>query len=496
MRRRYLLAAVLLVVVVVGGFSAFLLVPRQTTGCPPVLNRPVARSQLSSSSFGAVTTFSLPGQQRWPNAIEVAPDGSIWFGEQAVPGLAHFYPENGTLVEYAFPGDYTPSQTGRTCSLKTDIWGIALWDGRVWATDAAQNRLMGLSPANDSFRVVPLPGNNTFPYTLTPGPKGGLWFTQPLSGQVGTLFTNGSVVEHSVLLAEQLSGQPLSVKVRGEPDQIVFASASLGYYVDSSPVVNGSAIYAFDPGSFNPVQVGGTNQTLYSPDSIALGDGGIWLAQHGDSSVAFYDLERGSWTIYPTSTVGYVATTLPYFVKTNGSLVWFNEHYGNRMAVMDTSTKTLTEYSVSDPPASNMSQIDNPLTFAIDGGNAWFTELTGNRIGFVDGAYRPSFSVSTNASSGLSIRRGENATVAMDLTGTSSSPLSIKSSISLLTSSAQGKITLRPETGTAVSLNGSQTVAVDVGVGSGVAPGRYTLLLTATDGLVSRSAYVELSVLP
>jgi hypothetical protein len=50
--------------------------------------------------------------------------------------------------------------------------------------------------------------------------------------------------------------------------------------------------------------------------------------------------------------------------------VWFNEHFGNRMAVFDLPDKTLTEYSLSDPAAGNMSQIDNALTFALGGGRA------------------------------------------------------------------------------------------------------------------------------
>ena len=34
------------------------------------------------------------------HAVPVAPDGSVWFGEEAVPALAHFFVTNGTLVEF------------------------------------------------------------------------------------------------------------------------------------------------------------------------------------------------------------------------------------------------------------------------------------------------------------------------------------------------------------------------------------------------------------
>ena len=95
MRRRYIYAAALLVLLSLGGAFAILL-QAQVSGCSSFLGRPVVKSELASRSFGAITTFSLPAPERWPNAIAVAPDGSVWFGEEAVWGLAHLYVTNGT----------------------------------------------------------------------------------------------------------------------------------------------------------------------------------------------------------------------------------------------------------------------------------------------------------------------------------------------------------------------------------------------------------------
>jgi len=494
MRRSYFLVAVFVALLAVSAIVAVSR-PGQASGCPSLLAGHVAKSELASTSFGAVTKFSLP-PARWPNAIAVAPDGSVWFGEEAVPGLAHLYVSNGTLVEYSFPGTYgaSPSQ-GYNCKDRTYIWGVALWDGRIWASDSAQNRLVGLSPSNDTFKVVSLAETDSEPYTLTPGPDDALWFTQVRAGQIGTYFANGTLVEHSVQVPEWLNNASAPVEVPGVPAQIVFVNSTTGYYVDASPLINGSAIFSFDPARFSPEQVGGRNQSLSDPDSIALGDGGIWLAQHADSSLAFYDLEKASWTIYPTSGVGYIGTTLPYFVETNGSLVWFNEHFGNRMAVLDVPNKTLTEYSLSNPPASNISQIDNALTFALGEGRAWFTESTANAIGYLDASYQPSFSVSANDSS-LTLRRGENASLLVNVRGDSLSPVSIKLSTYAWTTTAGGNITMQAGEGEIYPLEGNQSLNVNVDVGLGSAPGNYTLLVTASDGLISCSVYVELSVLP
>jgi len=496
MRGRYLLAISLLVLLSAAGVSGIFR-PAPASSCPSFLGSPVVKSELAWRSFGAVTTFALPTPERWPNAIVVAPDGSVWFGEEAVPALAHLFVANGTLVEYPFPGAYPKnSSEGYDCADKTDIWGVSLWGGRVWATDSAQDRLVGLSPTSDTFRVVTLAASESLPYTLTPGPDDTLWFTQISSGQIGTLFENGTVAEHSVQVPEHLNGTSATVKVPGVPAQIVFANSSTGYYVDASPLISGSAVFAFNPADFRPEPVGEGNQSLSDPDSISLGDGGIWLAQHGDSSLAFENFKSGNWTVYPTSSVGYIGTTLPYFVETNGSLVWFNEHFGNRMAVIDSSDETLTEYSLSDPAAVNMSQIDNALTFALGGGKAWFTESTSDAIGYVDASYHPSFSISANESSGLSVHRGGSSSLGVVLRGNSSSPISIQLPDPTSSTLAGTNITLHADKGELVSLAGNQTLNVAVDVGAGAAPGRYTLLITATDGLVSRSVYVELSVLP
>jgi hypothetical protein len=343
--------------------------------------------------------------------------------------------------------------------------------------------------------VISLAAGESLPYTLTPGPDDTLWFTQIRSGQIGTLFANGTAVEHSVQVPEHLNNTSASVNVPGVPAQIVFANSSVGYYVDASPLISGSAVFAFNPQDFRPEPVEEGNLSLSDPDSISLGGGGIWLAQHGDSSLAFDNLENATWTVYPTSSVSYVGTTLPYFVQTNGSLVWFNEHFGNRMAVLDLPNKTLTEYSLSDPAAVNMSQLDNVLTFALSGGKAWFTESTSDAIGYVDASYRPSFSISADANSALSIHRGGNSSLQVDLQGNSSSPIMIQLSESESPTSTGTSISMQASKGEIGSLAGSQGLSIAVDVGSGAAPGRYTLIVTATDGLVSRSVYVELSVL-
>ena len=450
----------------------------------------VSTSQVYQVGFGAVTKFNLPTPTRSPNAVTVAPDGSVWFGEEAVPGLAHFYPGNGTLVEYPFPGRYeTPVDSGHTCSDKTDIWGVSIWNGRVWAADAAKDRLLGLDPGSGAYTAVDLQ-NGSYPYTLTPEGDA-LWFTQLYTGQIGTLYSNGTLVEHTPAPPPP-SGVSLTPTLTAAPVQVAFANDSLGYYLDVSPVISGPALYSFNPQRFVPKPVAAANQTLYSPDSLALGDGGAWISEHGASDMAFLNLTSGRWTIYPTSWAGYVTQSLPYFADANGTMVWFNEHYLNRMASLDAGTGTLTEYSLSSPPADNLSGIDNALTLAVRGQQAWFTEFTSNDVGYVNALYKPGFSVLVSRPL-LAVTGGTSASFSVTLQGSSSRPLFLNFSDSEGTNSRPQNIRVSSNVTSVHALNGAEEVAVTVGVPKGMS-GTYTLLVSASDGLVSRSAFVELNV--
>jgi streptogramin lyase len=463
----------------------------KSTGCVSVASHPVIfRSKLTSITFGSVTKFSLPSPLRAPNAVTVASDGSVWFGEQGLPGVGHLF-QNGTLVEYQWPFNYLVS--GGDCSTRTSIWGIALWGGRVWATDTTGNQLVGLNPANDTITTVKLSSNSSFPYAITIGPGNDhLWFTELYSSKLGRLSPNGSLTEYPIMNGS------------GTPTQIAFVNSSLGYLVMTGGVPGRApaGVFSFDPQRLSssppPQQVGG-NMTLYSPDSVSLGDGGIWLAQHGGSSVTFYDLSSHSWTIYPTSTVSYIDTTLPYFVSANGSQLWFNEHYANRMADLDYSNATLTEYSLADPPIINGTQIQNALTFAVgNDGRVWFTEWTANYVGFVDTSVRPQFSLGLlNSAPYPTIRLlpGGTATVMLRATGRSSNqPMSMQFSDSEAFTSIPQNITFSSNASTISSFSGSSNILVTLKASSGLRSGNYTAALTLNGGLVSVSVYVRVEV--
>ena len=218
------------------------------------------------------------------------------------------------------------------------------------------------------------------------------------------------------------------------------------------------------------------------------------MTQHGAASVASYNTSSGEWTWYPTSTENYTITTLPYFVQASGPLVWFNEHYGNKIALLDQKAETLTEYSETNPPVYNGSAIGNDLTIAAAHGGLWFTSITGNYIGFVNATYRADFSLTSTGSNRLNVPRGGETSIQLVVNGSWSKPLRVQVSDSENYTSIPQKITLAPGSQTIAPASLPYDLQVQVMVGAGVAPGRYTLAVTVTDGLVYKTVYAFLTV--
>jgi streptogramin lyase len=475
----------LLLVATVGGTYAYQQLRPSPSCAAPLGSAKILRTQLSPpTTIGGVTEFALPSPLRDPNAPTVAPDGSVWFGEQSVAGLAHFYPGNRTLVEYAWPYDYrAPPSSGGICGDKTDIWGVTLWNGKVWATDPSGNQLVAMDPSSGQVTAVKLPTNSSFPYTLTIGPDNELWFPELFVSKIGELSANGTLREYS-----------LPGGANAEPSQIIFANSTTGYYSDVGAGGAGTGgIYSFDVSHFAPKLLASKNLT--DPSSLTIALGALWVALHGASSVASYNFTTKDWSYYPTTPVSWNPTTLPYFVSANGSSVWLNEHYGNRIARIDPRTASMTEYSEANGMV-NGSIIGNALMFALGGGRAWFTEWTGNVLGYVDGSYAPGFSTSIAGNDTVIVDRGSSASVNFLVHDTThQGPLNITFADSeSLTSTPSNLSFTAASTSFSPPRGGESSIKVTIAPSQSLSPGTYTAILTASDGLTYESSFLRIVV--
>jgi len=456
---------------------------RGTSSCPSYYTGHPDRVHLFNTTFGAVTEFLLPDPQRSPNAIAVSPDGSVWFGEESLPGVANLYP-NGTLVEYPWPGVYPPAGAiNYSCSHRTQIWGIALWNGWVWASDSAGNQLVGLNPATGGFRHVAMSSGDSLPYSLTVGSDGALWFTEAAGQVIGRLDATGRVQEYT-----------LPTGLRGTPEQIQFVNSTYALYSDAGEAgENNAGVFAFNPSNPTFARVG-ADRLLNSVTGLAVAKSGVWISEHGPAYVERYDFKSGVWTNYPTSIDSYGRGTYVYFIVSDGNLVWFNEHYGDRIGEIDPAGASMVEYSLSNPPASNLSTISNAFTIARDGARVWFTALTANRVGFADFSNPPPFAVAATSSVHLVLKPGRDATVMLSLRGHSSSPLSLLYSDSESPNGRPGNIRAASTLPQGVGTGAQVSLTATISASAATAPGSYVFDITVSDGATRYTQFLFVTV--
>ena len=479
-------------VVIVAGLTAFALYglgrtggspTTSTGGCDLPRTMGITKSQLQSVRFGAVTEYLLPQPSRWSNAAAVSPDGSVWFGEQAVPGVGHLF-LNGTLDEYPWPS--AAEAPAGSCGYRTGIWGIESWGGMVWGADTDENAIVGVNPANGRATVVNVTRTAPEPYTLALDPDGSLWFTALSKAVVGRLAPNMTVTTYPV----NLTGGEV-------PLQIDFVNSSYAYVVALNPLKPYGHLYSFDPATpkarIDTVQLGGTFRIL-DPSSVSAAGSAVWVTQHGASNLAEYDTRSGNWTVFPTSTENFTTTTLPYFVDAAGDSVWFNEHFANRIAILNTSAMALTEYSEANPPVENGSLIQNDLTIAPGDGGVWFTSVTGNYIGFVNGSAPPPFSLTVSGTDSASVSPGATVIFGVTVKGAWTGPLQVQVSDSEDYDSVPNLIHVTPGAQQIPAGSGPVQLQVAATPEAGMAAGRYALGVSVSDGLVIQTVYYFLDV--
>jgi hypothetical protein len=173
--------------------------------------------------------------------------------------------------------------------------------------------------------------------------------------------------------------------------------------------------------------------------------------------------------------------------------VWFNEHYANRIGVIDANRGLLTEYSLSNPPANKTTQIDNALTLGVGGNRVWFTELTANCVGYIDATQEPAFTVHVSQQR-FKLSTGENVTFSLVVDGSSKVPLHMHFADSENLTSIPDLIVFNTNRTMIQPLNGEAVMNVTISTRQELKPGNYTMLVSVSDGLTNQGVYVWLQV--
>src|SRR2546422_990096 len=273
--RRFAALAVLLVLIVSSSVGYFLL-QGSPSDCSPLGGKAILRSRLTpQKTGGAVTTYTLPSPDRFPNRVAGAADRSVWFGEQGVPGLGHPY-SNENLVEASPPNGKSsvPAEiafANSTLGYYVDVGGVGKAGG-----------LYQFNP--QKFAPVRVGANMPLyaPNSLALG-TGGVWVSQheaaslvfyDLATKAWTTYPTSTVNYVDTTL-------PYFVRVNGS--KVWFNE----HYADRIALIDFAtqSLTEYSIQNQRPASVGQITNSL----TFALGRDGAWFAEYTGNTIGFVD---------------------------------------------------------------------------------------------------------------------------------------------------------------------------------------------------------------
>ena len=306
-------------------------------------------------------------------------------------------------------------------------------------------------------------------------------------------------------------------------------------------VVNVTKVLEIPPSSLpSSLHSNQKKQLFITPtDLIVFANGtrpsSIWLTEHGTSFVTEYRMDSHNVTRLPTSSSPRHYTTLPYWMAepADHKGFWFNEHEGNRIAFFNTTAMTLLEYEIPTRDPHN-GFIANALTLAADPNDnhkVWFTEFNYDKIGMLDTKPSIPFDINSSANKVITLSSRSNNTTQKDASPvaatmkvdvTNKKPLNSSSFINdnsnnvkhnhtlifLNTSSSMnplgrfGNMTAKFYPTSIIDLSKYESKEEKVqsnlilqrNDSIPIPPGNYTLGISATNGIVTKSTFKYLSV--
>lgn len=194
------------------------------------------------TSSGIITEYSLPAGSG-PTSITAGPDGNLWFTAYGPNRIGKITTE-GVVTEYSYPLAFEGNPSNITTGPGDNLWFMTGTPGRsqigeittsgtvteytipssfhpyhiaegpdknLWVTDSEPEGKIGKLTAAGAFteyhRYSP-------PSSIVTGPDGNLWFTEWGTSSVGTITTNATVTEPTVILASAPGGVSCSPELK------------------------------------------------------------------------------------------------------------------------------------------------------------------------------------------------------------------------------------------------------------------------------------------
>lgn len=433
-----------------------------------------------------VKEYSLPLGSA-PNGLVEDKTGLVWVTAQNAT-LYSVDPSSGQVEKYLVKSGATPYANARVNS--TMVWAIAQDDvGNIWFSPLGTKTIWRFDPSSHAFASYT--SETGAPFQIKSDKKGEVWFTTLRGNTVGVIKPQNN--DYAISTFDTGSNtNPAGIFLQNNSLWI----ANVGTQNIFKYAINHKDNLA--QGITIAQKIPNDNVTLFSAPTDLLVDKNIlWLTEHGTSFLTSYDLTDGKITRYPTSKNNFQTTTLPFWIRgvDNPQVLWFNEHQGNKIGCFDVSNKTLIEYNIPSLPKDGY--LTYPLNISQDPRDEkilWFSEWNTDKVGVVDGNLPISFDLGLNTTH-VVLNHGKTSVVDMTIIGAShySNTLSLNASSSITPTADLGNLTVQFSSNVASPSHDRIHVFLD---GSRVNPGNYTVGLSASDGFVTKTKFLDLHIMP
>ena len=447
----------------------------------------VMPSDIVSKNDPYVKEYSLPPGSA-PNGLVVTKSGLVWVTSNNAT-LYSVDPKSGEVEHYAIKGGETHYEKPGSHSVM--VWAIVQNDdGKIWFSPLGTTSIWRFDPSSGIFDSYQ--SETGAPFQIKSAADDKIWFTTLRGDTIGVIeksqnasyaVSTFDTVSHANPAGIFLQNNSIWVANVGSQNVIQYKIDQDNYTVKNISIIR---------------KIPQDNVTLFSsPTDLFVDENTLWLTEHGTSFLTSYDLTNGKITRYPTSQNAFSTTTLPFWIRgsDNPKVLWFNEHQGNKIGRFDVSNKTLTEYSIPSLPQDGY--LTYPLNISqdpMDEKILWFSEWNTDKIAMINGHVSIPFEINLNTTQIILSHSGA-AIVNLKIMDKTHNPdrLFLNASSSITPTAALGNLTVKFSSNV-ITLPYDDSIPLTI-TDRGVNPGNYTIGIGVSDGLVTSTKFLSLSVL-
>jgi len=438
-----------------------------------------------------VKEYSLP-HGTWPNGILVDKNGIVWTAGSKINSLFRLDPKQEKIESY--PIREAESEKNET-SGSLMVWTMVQDNnGFIWFSQLGTKSIWKFDPNNDKFSA-PYPVSAA-PFQMKIDNLGNIWFTTLASNTIGVMQKIQNKSGEYKTIEFNVGNDTMPAGLFLENNDLWVAE------IGKQKIANYHVIY--DNGVIANIEkileVPASDKiTLGSPTDLFVVNNTVWLTEHGTSFITEYQLDSKNITRFPTSQNTYGVTTLPFWIReiNDGRGLWINEHEGNKIAFFDTVNKTLTEYEIPSRPADGY--LVYPLNIAtdpLDGKKLWFSEWNTDKFGMLNGAGQIAFDIHSKVKKViLGNDTSKQQSINIEITKNNfakNSTVFLNASSSISPNAGLGNLRVT-FSDNVIDLTRIHQVQLLLRNNS-VQPGNYTLGISASDGIVTKTIFIDMEI--